>query len=185
MRMPLRKPLMDTLDRICCGGVILDQDRQVLEINQTAKRVLEQELNGDECAAVLPQSVRRFLGRAPGCTPKVETFEIIQREMKRPLALHVMPLPDQTSSMALLLILDPEMVAKPNVAVLQKMFGLTRAEAKLAIEVSRGRTLIDIAHSNGTTVATARSQLAAVFAKTQTQRQPELVALLARVSILP
>jgi DNA-binding CsgD family transcriptional regulator len=34
-------------------------------------------------------------------------------------------------------------------------------------------------------MATVRSQLASVLAKTQTRRQAELVALLARIAILP
>jgi DNA-binding CsgD family transcriptional regulator len=59
------------------------------------------------------------------------------------------------------------------------MFGLTPAEAKLSVEISRGKSPTDIACLNGVSIATVRSQLAAVFAKTQTSRQTELVGLLA------
>jgi DNA-binding CsgD family transcriptional regulator len=65
------------------------------------------------------------------------------------------------------------------------MFGLTPAEERLAVQITRGDTPADIARETGVSIATVRSQLAAVFAKTQTGRQAELVALLARVAILP
>jgi DNA-binding CsgD family transcriptional regulator len=55
----------------------------------------------------------------------------------------------------------------------------------LAVQITRGDTPADIARETGVSIATVRSQLASVFAKTQTGRQAELVALLARVAILP
>jgi DNA-binding CsgD family transcriptional regulator len=70
--------------------------------------------------------------------------------------------------------------------VVQKIFDLTPAEAKLTIEIARGKSLADIAGEAGITTATLRKQLASIFAKTNTHRQQaELVALLARISILP
>ena len=64
-------------------------------------------------------------------------------------------------------------------------FGLTAAEAKVAVQIGRGDMLADIAGEHGVSVATVRSQLASVFAKTQTRRQTELAMLLARIAILP
>jgi DNA-binding CsgD family transcriptional regulator len=65
------------------------------------------------------------------------------------------------------------------------VFHLTPAEAKLAIAISRGKTLDEVAQDGGTSVATVRKQLGTVFAKTNTHRQAELVTLVARLSILP
>lgn len=76
-------------------------------------------------------------------------------------------------------------LAQPRGEVLERLFGLTGAEARLAIRIGRGDTPADVAQETGVSMATVRSQLAAVFAKTQTSRQAELVALLARVAILP
>jgi len=72
-----------------------------------------------------------------------------------------------------------------NRALLQKVFELTEAEASLATEIATGKSLAHFASDRGVSIATARTQLASVFAKTLTRRQAELVALLTRMSILP
>ena len=59
-------------------------------------------------------------------------------------------------------------------------FGLTAAEAYVAIGVARGETLISIATRRGITVATARTQLRSVFSKLGAHRQSQLVAVLSR-----
>ena len=51
--------------------------------------------------------------------------------------------------------------------------------------IASGATPAEIAADNLVSMATVRSQLASVLAKTQTRRQAELVALLARLAILP
>ena len=55
--------------------------------------------------------------------------------------------------------------------------GLTGAEARLAGDIADGLSLHEIAGRRRVTYQTARTQLRAVFAKTQTHRQAELVAL--------
>jgi DNA-binding CsgD family transcriptional regulator len=84
-----------------------------------------------------------------------------------------------------LVMVDLNVAWEPNPAVLQRVFDLTPSEASLAVKISWGESPMTIARSNGVAISTVRSQLAAVFAKTNTQRQAELVALLARVSLLP
>lgn len=58
-------------------------------------------------------------------------------------------------------------------------FGLTPAEARLAVELTSGCSLADCAQRLGVTYETARSYLRVIFSKTGTHRQGELVALLA------
>ena len=41
--MPLGKPLLDTLERMGCGGMVLDTSGNALQINPTALRLLQQE----------------------------------------------------------------------------------------------------------------------------------------------
>ena len=55
---------------------------------------------------------------------------------------------------------------------------MTGAEAKLASPLVSGMALQEIAPQLGIARETARNQLKAVFAKTETHRQGELVALL-------
>jgi DNA-binding CsgD family transcriptional regulator len=71
--------------------------------------------------------------------------------------------------------------AKPPADVLMRIFGLTPAEAKIAAIIGCGHSPEYAADVMGIALETARNQLKAVFAKTQTHRQGELVALLSRL----
>jgi DNA-binding CsgD family transcriptional regulator len=62
------------------------------------------------------------------------------------------------------------------------LFGLTVAEARVASEIANGNRLQDIAAARNLSISTLRTQLRAVFAKTETSRQSELVKLLSRIS---
>jgi DNA-binding CsgD family transcriptional regulator len=55
---------------------------------------------------------------------------------------------------------------------------LTAAEARLASRLAVGATLAQAARELGVARTTVASQLQAIFAKTRTHRQPELVGLL-------
>ncbi len=57
-------------------------------------------------------------------------------------------------------------------------FGLTPAEGRLAAAIAEGCSLRDAADQIGVSVHTVRAQLGAVFAKTGTRRQADLVRLL-------
>ncbi|MBS0451152.1 MAG: helix-turn-helix transcriptional regulator [Proteobacteria bacterium] len=71
--------------------------------------------------------------------------------------------------------------AAPAPIALQQMYGLSRAEASLAVSLCRGDTLQEYAEAAGLSVATVRTQLKAIFQKTATSRQAELVSLLLQV----
>ena len=70
---------------------------------------------------------------------------------------------------------------RPDTTRLSVAFGLTQAEAKLATQLGIGIGIDAAAVSLGVSRETARSQLKAVFAKTNTRRQAELAALVARL----
>ena len=63
----------------------------------------------------------------------------------------------------------------------RSIFGLTPTEARLAVSLAVGHSLEPIAHEHKISLATARNQLKAVFFKTNTHKQSELVALLLRL----
>ena len=65
--------------------------------------------------------------------------------------------------------------------VLRSAFGLTPAETRIAIGISRGKSPAVIAKSHGVAVATVRTQLKSVFAKTRTHRQAELAAFVGHI----
>lgn len=70
----------------------------------------------------------------------------------------------------------------PNIdnELLQKLFGLTEAEAAVASELLDGRSLSEIAAMSARSRETVKYHLNSVFRKTSTSRQGELVSLLSR-----
>ena len=72
----------------------------------------------------------------------------------------------------------PDLAALPAVARLRAEFGLTKAEARLALWLAEGSSLASAAQAFNVKLTTIRSQLQQVFAKTGTSRQTELVAMI-------
>ena len=81
----------------------------------------------------------------------------------------------------LLLITDLNRLAGARADLLEHGFGLTPCEARVAAALSTGMTPSEIARHHGISMGTVRSQLKSVFEKTGTKRQPELIAVLARL----
>jgi DNA-binding CsgD family transcriptional regulator len=72
----------------------------------------------------------------------------------------------------------------PSETRLKALFDLTAAEARLAQRLARGDSVEEVAQTLSIKMTTARTQLAAIFAKTDTRRQAKLVAILSRVAHL-
>ena len=179
-------PLLNTLECIGCGGIMRDRFRRVTGINPTARRILEQDIdarNLDREEQISP-AVDRLLNRASARLPADEmSWVTVRRDSGRPLAIYQLPIAPPGSAM--LIFVDMDTYLQPRPRTLQRMFGLTKAELKLASAIASGFTPTDLAREWRISRATVRSQLASIFAKTHTHRQAELVALLARVSLLP
>lgn len=72
----------------------------------------------------------------------------------------------------------------PDAAVIQVLFDLTPAEARVARALGGGMTISQIAATTGASAATVRNQVQAVFGKTGMHRQADLVGLLRGLSPL-
>jgi DNA-binding CsgD family transcriptional regulator len=84
---------------------------------------------------------------------------------------------DTNAAVAVLFIGDPEGGQVDATDVLEALYQLTSAEADLLRRLAEGRSLDQVAEERGVTISTVRSQLKQVFAKTDTNRQSELVHL--------
>src|SRR5690348_11800972 len=80
---------------------------------------------------------------------------------------------------AIVFIRDAEQ-STPSIEALRGLFGLTAAEAGVALAIAKGRSLDAIAASHRVSLNTARTHLKNILSKTGTRRQAELVALLLR-----
>jgi DNA-binding CsgD family transcriptional regulator len=102
---------------------------------------------------------------------------------KRPYVIHVLPSHRRNADeplsqpMALVVIIDPEDEPDPPAAPLRRLYGLTTAEAEIAVRIARGVDLKEISDELFVSVATVRKHLQHVFDKTDTHRQAELVRL--------
>ncbi|WP_137940070.1 hypothetical protein [Chitinivorax sp. B] len=115
----------------------------------------------------------------------------------RPVGEHrqilcVLPLQDTSryasngaTPLAMVLVSDPRKTRRGAAAQLRALFGLTPAEATLALELAAGRSLNELSEETGRSVDTLRTQLKCVFSKTDTHRQSELVSLLLRLPPVP
>jgi DNA-binding CsgD family transcriptional regulator len=79
---------------------------------------------------------------------------------------------------ACIVIVDPARNPALPHNVLRRLYGLTPAEIRLTDQVASGKDLQSAAEELGISYKTARTQLAAIFRKTSTSRQGELVKLL-------
>jgi DNA-binding CsgD family transcriptional regulator len=79
---------------------------------------------------------------------------------------------------------DLKEIPVPSEDALRQVLSLTGAEARLAQGIARGDSVEDIAQSLNIRMSTARTQLAAIFAKTHTRRQAKLTAMLGRLAHL-
>lgn len=110
---------------------------------------------------------------------------VIRRSMRRPLivdAVHAdSVLAERLDGGAFLLISDLERCALPAEARVRRAFELTRSELRLVMLIAEGEDLATCGERLGWSRETTRSVLKTVFSKTETHRQAELVALLARL----
>jgi DNA-binding CsgD family transcriptional regulator len=116
--------------------------------------------------------------------PPGGTIALSRPSGKRPLSVLVFPVSTSLPALgcerpaAVVFVGDPERSPEPVPDRLRRLYGLTRCEARLAAHIAAGRCLDDTAEQMGITRETARTHLKRVFAKTDTRRQGELVALL-------
>lgn len=71
---------------------------------------------------------------------------------------------------------DPTKSALPEASFLMAAYGLSPAEARVALLVAQGRMMKEVADELGVKSTTARTQLESVYRKTSTSKQSELVA---------
>jgi DNA-binding CsgD family transcriptional regulator len=192
---PLGKPLLDILDGIGYGALLLDASGEILRLNLTAARLLSQhqhqscQTNDLACsqralAALLNSGgINRSRLDDDNWTPIQRT----NADGAYPLILRTIPIQTLGNSgpHKVMVLINLDVTPRPSADVLKRVFGLTSTEARLAIELTGGRSPEEIAVTTRVTVGTVRKQLATVFSKTNTHRQSELVALLSRLAILP
>lgn len=138
---------------------------------------------GRSAREALDRLVRETLADAAACRPAQPRVVPLARPGRLPLIAVGLPIArhrrhaDFELGVALLLR-DPEVAQLPPLALVREAFGLTCAEAEVAIAMGSERSLKEIARLRECSVNTVRTQAARVFMKTGCRRQAEVVRLL-------
>jgi len=175
-------------------AIALDQEGFVTEVNAAAEAVFDNDFRikdrrlfvRDPAARALLKDAIDQLKTLPRRNPLATEPIIVQRHDKLPVIVRTWrfdgaahrPAQD-VCALLTLNALGPK--PGPPAAILAKTFRLTPAEAKLASVIARGASPKIAAGELKISRETVRNQLKSVFAKTDTHRQSELVALILQV----
>jgi len=179
-----RDDLREVLARIGCGQVLLRRGR-IIEVSATGRAILERECRHAASHETLYGAAKQLVNRAGAQIPTGSTSWLATSSKEGVTTLVNQIANAWSDETSAIILLDLDAHPEPSPRTLQCLFGLTAAEIQLAVELARGHNLLDIARSRRLSRTTIRSQLSALFVKTQTRRQADLVALLGRVAILP
>ena len=189
------------LDRLSQPIVMIDELRLIRLRNKAAERALaggDYALDrGGTLTLVDPAADRQLLlavraldlGAPPATTVASRQFVRAERfGPGTPIAIVVTRvLPRSTSgvfaAMPLALLAFHDLSEEMNLdgELIGELFRLTPAEARIAANIARGRRPEQIAVEADVAIATIRSQIKSIFAKTGVTRLPELASLLARL----
>jgi DNA-binding CsgD family transcriptional regulator/PAS domain-containing protein len=184
------------LDRLADGVIVLDRRERIIFANAAA-RAFEAEglLQFTPVVATYSQShsqrlaalVKVALRGAPGGTmsiPRPSTSQLLTILVSsvRSKDIYRLAGAGMKDSAALVFVIDPARQASVPVAQIMDAYGLTHAEARVALAASSGSTVMETAQSLGLSPNTIKTHLRRVFAKTATGRQAELAGLIAAAS---
>ena len=189
-----RSAALDALERSGTATLVVTRDGRLLYANPLAERLLRakdgirvaggkigvsERATAERLTALIRGAADAAAGRGTGSGG---TLAIARRD-RLPLTLLVAPFRPAREGLgaplpaAVLFVRDPE-AASPTALSLQGLFGLTAAEAAVAVALAQGRAAEDLAGRFGVSLNTVRTHIKNVLAKTGTSRQAQLVALI-------
>lgn len=195
-----RARMAEALDALPCAVVLANGDSKILHANRSAECMLR---NGDALrdtggalSAKAPQATQelrnaiRIAARDEAALGQLGLSIRLNLSQMPPLFAHVLPLNGsemrtrlQPEAMAAVFIgssMGTAFDVTPAEAkeYLIRRFGLTRAEADVAMEILKGDGRTAAGVRLGITAATVRAHLSQIFEKTGVRRQGELIRLL-------
>ncbi|MDH6268488.1 DNA-binding CsgD family transcriptional regulator [Rhizobium sp. SG_E_25_P2] len=187
------RAMATTLSSLGLAAVVLGAGMTVLAMNEEAAALAPRICAGPFDRLVLENKATTaliktaFSALASSAKGAVQSFPMTSSDGLEPLILHLLPVRRSAHDvfgrgLALLIVTTPGKKTAPDMRVLSGLFDLTPAEGKAARELARGKSLEEIATLHNVTVETVRTHVKSIFAKTGSNRQPELVALLLGLS---
>lgn len=188
--------LTGALDCMRSAALLVDRRGKVHFANTGGEALLAASdgirMSGDELVLSDPranQALRRRLDplriSPVSTTPKGRALLTAERPSgKAAYRIEILPVPrsgsltaDSAGPVSLVLIDDPVEANGQRLQSVRTAFGLTPAEAAIAVAVANGDTLRQCARRRGVSIGTVRSQMKQVLGKTGCRRQADLVRL--------
>jgi len=182
-----------TLNAIGLAALVLDEKGKVLAANSLIEamtdhvqwRAHDQFSLNDKSADQLLRTAMEAIGKSGGGS--VRSFPVRDNSMMARLVAHVIPIRLSSRDLfvrcaAVLVLTNPTLPQAPPVDIVQSLFDLTPAEARVARELAGGKTIQEIAEQNHLSPNTIRTHVSHVMEKTGCNRQANIVALLTALS---
>ncbi|MCW8862042.1 MAG: response regulator [Rhodospirillales bacterium] len=180
------------LNRLPYGVLVIDKDYRAVFMNRIAAEIMacgdgiEVGVTGVCRTSVVCETheLHRLIDSAiSGKSLEYAAMSLSRPSMLRPLSVLVSPIGSSgyasagKKAAALVFITDPESQTAPAADVLQRLYALTEAEARVVQALVGGKRLESAAEEFGVSMNTVRTHLKQAFRKTGTNRQSELVKL--------
>ncbi|MEA1834903.1 LuxR family transcriptional regulator [Methylobacterium durans] len=187
LRMQTVRAAAQALDTVGLPAAVLGRRGQILALNGGCEALLQGAIQDGRRLRLLNPAADRLLAQALAelsteARSSVRSIPLPAREEHAPTILHLLPIRRAAedlfaaaSAIALFTPLSERPI--PTLSVLEGLFDLTGAEARVARGIAECRSVAELAGDFGVTQATLRSQLKAVMRKTGVGRQAELVDL--------
>jgi DNA-binding CsgD family transcriptional regulator len=196
----LRGVQHDVLDRIAVGIILLDRSGQVVHANRAASRLAAEgrpvRIARRNLVAAMPRNDKRLSAlirsALQGAPPAA--IGISAPEDGKLVTVLAMPMRERDREWlngldvgdvaAIVFLSDPTFVPEIPVKWVMDAFGLTPAEARVALSTAGGASVPETAAQCGGSRNTVKTHLRRVFAKTGVGRQSELANLFAGLRLL-
>jgi DNA-binding CsgD family transcriptional regulator len=185
---------LQALDQLNAGVIVTDSCVGVVDINSVAESiVLLQDgllIRNDKLFArreFETMKLAKLVARATaaGRLGVAGCMLVGRRNGLNPYVLRIAPLRTSIVAhrrLALIVVVNPEQHS-PSESDLAEFFGLSPAEARLAVALLTGKTLADVAANTGVRITTLRTQLTSIMRKAGAHRQSNLIRILSSTGI--
>jgi DNA-binding CsgD family transcriptional regulator/PAS domain-containing protein len=182
----------ETFEALSVAAIVVDAAGKVAFANQVADRLLSVgdgltvrqarlTTSDSKQETSLWQAIALASCIAAGGVAPASDVLLVRRARKRPLSVLVVPfrksvsIAVSASASALVFANDPEARHRSATAALSALYKLTPAEARLLEALLQGERIAEYADRVGISTNTANTQLKQIFAKTDTNRQVDLM----------
>jgi DNA-binding CsgD family transcriptional regulator len=187
---------VNALQLLSLPAAVIRQNGKLFAVNEAMEQLMPSTLRetkgrtalANPAADQIFQRALALIGHAGHAG--VQSIPIASSGAGRPMVAHIMPIPRSGSSreifsgaLAIVIITRVRVSEVLPSLLLESLFDLTHAEAKVARSIALGLQPQEIASQSGVAVETVRNQLKSVFGKVGVQSQAELVTLIGQLSL--